>query len=86
MKKVSGINYFSLAALAFASIGLEVLLAFGIEPIIYGSPINEWTDLQTIIHWVVTCILWGAASWCIIHLAKKKLDFDLFRKGSKMAV
>ena len=46
MKKVSGINYFNLAALAFASIGLEVLLVFGIEPVIYGSSINEWTDLQ----------------------------------------
>ncbi len=86
MKKVSGINYFSLAALAFLSIGLEVLLAFGIEPMMYGSPINEWTDLQNIIHWLATCILWGTASWYIIHYAKKKFDFDLFQKGNKMAV
>lgn len=86
MKKVSGMNYFSLAVLAFASIGLEVLLAFGIEPMIYGSPMNEWTDLQNIIHWLATCILWGTASGYLIHYAKKKFDFDLFQKGNKMAV
>lgn len=86
MKKVSGINFFNLAVLAFAGIGLEALLAFGIEPMIYGSPLNEWTDLQNIIHWVATCILWGAVSWYIIYFAKKKYDFDLFQKGNKMAV
>ncbi len=85
MKKASGINYMILALLAFASIGLEVLLAFGLEPMIYSSPINEWTDLQTIIHWVVTCSLWGVASWRIVRFAKKKYDFDLFQKGDKMS-
>lgn len=61
MKKVSGMNYIILAMSAFASIGLELLLAFGIEPLLYGVSMSEWTDLQIIIHWVVTCILWGAA-------------------------
>lgn len=86
MKKVSGMNYIILALLAFASLGLEVLLAFGIEPIIYGAPINEWTDLQNVIHWVITCILWGTASWFITLYAKKKYNFDIFQKGNKMAV
>ncbi|MDE5817846.1 MAG: hypothetical protein K2I07_00775 [Lachnospiraceae bacterium] len=86
MKKATGINYIILAMLAFACLGLEVVLAFWIEPIIWGSQINEWTDLQTIIHWVVTCSLWGVASCCIILFAKKKYNFDLFQKGNKMAV
>lgn len=74
-----------LSLLAFAGLGLEVLLAFGIEPMIYGAPMNEWTDMQTIIHWVITCTLWCAVSWCIIQLAKEKYGFDIFQKGSKMA-
>lgn len=86
MKKESGMGYFMLALLAFAGIGLEVVLAFGIEPFIYGAPIKEWTDLQAIGHWVMTCILWGAVSWGIVRFAKKKLDFDIFQKGSKVAV
>lgn len=79
-------NYIILAMLAFASLGLEVLLAFGIEPLIYGAPINEWTDFQNVIHWVITCILWGTASWYIIQYAKKKYNFNIFQKGNKMAV
>lgn len=86
MKKVSGINYIVLAISAFASLGLEVLLALGIEPIIYGASIDKWTDLQNIIHWVITCILWGIASWFIIQFAKKKYNFDIFEKGKKMAI
>ncbi|MCM1058095.1 MAG: hypothetical protein NC517_10875 [Firmicutes bacterium] len=86
MKKISGMNYIILSALAFGSLGLELLLAFGIEPILYGASISEWTELQTIIHWVLICILWGIASLCIIQFAKKKYDFDIFQKGTKMAV
>ena len=72
MRKISGVNCIILAMSAFAGLGLEGLLAFGIEPMIYGAPINQWTDLQTVIHWTVTCILWGAVSWSIIRFAKKK--------------
>lgn len=86
MKKVTGTDYLVLALLAFAGIGLEIVLAFGIEPILYGASIGEWTDLQNIIHWVVTCILWGLVSWYLIRFAKKKYEFDIFQKGDKMAV
>lgn len=86
MRKISGVNCIILAMSAFAGLGLEVLLAFGIEPMIYGAPINQWTDLQTVIHWAVTCILWGAVSWSIIRFAKKKYNFDIFQRGNKMAV
>lgn len=86
MKKVTGTDYLVLALLAFAGIGLEIVLAFGIEPMLYGASIGEWTDLQNIIHWVVTCILWGLVSWYLVHFAKKKYEFDIFQKGDKMAV
>lgn len=86
MKKESGMGYFLLALAAFAGIGLEIALAFGIEPILYGVSMKEWTDLQAILHWVMTCILWGAASFGIVLFAKKKYAFDIFQKGTKMAV
>lgn len=80
MKKATGINYIILAMLAFAGLGLEVVLAFWIEPMIYGSPINDWTDLQTIIHWVVTCSLWGVASYGIIHCRNYMGNRTLFHQ------
>lgn len=86
MKKASGINYILLAVLAFASLGLEVLLAFGIEPLLYGAPMNAWTDLQNVLHWIITCVLWGAASWYMVRFAKRNYHFDIFQKGNKMTV
>ncbi len=86
MKKVSGIRYMLLAMAAFAGLGLEILLAFIIEPAIYGAPLNGWSDWQNIMHWVATCILWGAVSWYIVQFAKKTYRFDIFQKGSKVAV
>lgn len=86
MKKIIGNTYFILAILAFASLGLEVLLAFGIEQNIYGTSMNNWTDWQNIIHWVVTCALWGIASWYLVKTAKAKCDFNIFQKGNKVAV
>lgn len=86
MKKVTGTDYLVLALLAFAGVGLEIVLAFGIEPLIYGASIGQWTDLQNIIHWVITCILWGLVSWYLVHFAKIKYDFNIFQKGDKMAV
>lgn len=86
MKKISGMNYMILALLAFAGLGLEMVLAFGIEPAIYGTAMSEWTNLQNIIHWIITCILWGAASWGIVSFAKKKYNFDIFQKGNKVAI
>lgn len=85
MKKASGIHFLLLAILAFAGIGLEVVLAFGIEPLLYGTPLNEWSDKQTILHWIITCILWGAVSFGIVRLAKNKYGFDLLQRGSKLS-
>lgn len=86
MKRATGSDFLSLAALAFGGIGLEVVLAFGIEPLIYGAAMSEWSDLQNILHWIITCALWGGVSWGLIHTAKKSYGFDLFRRGNKVAV
>ena len=78
MKK--GFFYLAMALLAFAGIGLEVILAFGLEPVLYGAELKDWTVSQNIIHWILTCILWGASAFGVITLAKKKGDFDIFQK------
>ena len=82
MKK--GFFYLAMALLAFVGIGFEVLLAYGIEPSLYGAEIKNWTDTQNIIHWILTCILWGASAFGVITLAKKKGDFNIFQKGKKI--
>jgi len=86
MREAGGIDFLLLAVLACAGIGLEVLLAYGIEPFLYGGDIGAWSDVQLILHWIITCALWGGAAVGIIRLAEKKYGVDLFQRGKKMAV
>ena len=53
---VRGIDYLYLALYAFGGLGLEVLLAFIIEPKLYGE---NMSNLQNISHWIITCVIWA---------------------------
>lgn len=77
-KKITGWDYLSYALLAFGGLGLEVLLAFVLEPILYGVSMNEWSTFQNILHWIMTCILWGLVCILLVKSAKKNYQFDLF--------
>lgn len=79
-----GWNYFIYAMLAFAGLGIELLLAFLIEPFIYGCQMNEWSTIQNISHWVITCICWGMICFLMTKNAKTKYSFDIFRRQVKM--
>jgi hypothetical protein len=72
---IKGFDYFNLALLSFAALGLELILAF-IEPFIYGRPVDfkNWT---VILHWLITYVLWGIAVFLIISYAKKQLGFRI---------
>lgn len=77
-------SFFRLALYAFTSLGLEAVLAFLIEPHIYGATIKEWTVTQFIYHWVLTCTLWGIVTFLIVNTAKEKYGFDIFTKGKRL--
>ncbi len=79
-----GFTYFLLALLAFAALGLEVLLAFFIEPLVYGAQMQQWSVLQMILHWLVTCTLWGMVSSVLIQFASQRLDFDFLKRGNRV--
>lgn len=83
MKKPSGLKYLILAMLAFAGLGLEVVLAFVLEPLLYHAPMQSWTDLQNILHWIITCAVWGLLSWGIIRFARKQYGYNLFERKKK---
>ena len=44
----------------------------------------EWSDLQYISHWIITCIMWGIISFLIMNFSKRKYDFDIWEKGKKV--
>lgn len=82
MKKEKWI-FLILALFAFLALGLEVILAFWLEPGLFGAVMNEWSDRQNILHWLFTCALWGCAAIGLIQAAKK-YEFHLFESGSRV--
>ena len=70
--------------IAFAGLGFEAVLAFMIEPLLYGCDMKSWSVTHNVIHWILTCIVWGLTGFLVIRLAKRFEDFDIFKKGKKM--
>ncbi|MBO5303173.1 MAG: hypothetical protein J6A92_03900 [Lachnospiraceae bacterium] len=74
MKKETGLDYLWLALYAFGGIGLELVLAFGIEPLLYGgTQMADWGTWQNILHWILTCIVWGTVGVILVKHVKKPM-------------
>jgi len=78
------IPFLALALLAFVGLGLEVLLALAIEPLLYGKEMSQWETAQYILHWVMTCIVWGVVALALIVVAQKKLTFAVWLVQAKL--
>lgn len=81
-----GFTFFVLSLFAFAGLGLEVLLAFLIEPLVYGKELSNFTTTENILHWIMTCIIWAVVSLILIKVAKNKLNFDIFSQNDTIGI
>ncbi|HLW33954.1 MAG TPA: hypothetical protein VKX40_16965 [Aequorivita sp.] len=81
-KAKKGLAFFILSLLAVAGMGSEVLLAFFIEPLVYGKGLWDFSTREIISHWLVTCIILLIIILLLVKLAKKKLAFDIFSQRS----
>ena len=84
VSRKTGIRFLEYALIAFAGLGLEVLLWIVLEPMLYGCPSNEWSTFQNISHWILTCICWGAVFFFLVKQAKKECGYDLFAPQEKV--
>ena len=78
--KTAGVwDYFSLGLTAFGGLGMEAVYAYFLEPFVYGAPMQEWTPVQTIIHWICICITWGVLEFGCFESVRKNtmLTFGL---------
>lgn len=75
--KSESYQYFEYAMLAFGGLGIEVLYAYWLEPLIYGHSMKEFTTIECIIHWSVTIITWLVVASLTVRSAKKNLGFQL---------
>ena len=70
----------SLSLDAFAGLGLEVLLAFWLEPMIYGRTMEQWNTWQSVLHWCITCIIWGSVAGYLLWSADKNYGLKLIKR------
>ena len=83
--KGAGLKFLLLFLLAFAGHGTEFIHLFTWEPLIFGEIVSWYSEpWKLILHWIATCVLWGIVSYLLIQIAKRKLDFNVCVKGSKM--
>ncbi|MDE6975239.1 MAG: hypothetical protein K2P38_19450, partial [Lachnospiraceae bacterium] len=83
---MKGSDFLWLAMDAFGGLGLEVVYAFWLEPAVYGVPMEEFTQGQTILHWILTCVTWGIVAYVLIRKAKGKYRFPMLDKGKEMRI
>lgn len=84
--KSEGYQYFEYAMWAFGGLGLEVLYAYWLEPLIYGHSMKEFTTAETIIHWTITILTWLVVACLTIRSAQNNLGFQLRGTQSKWSL
>lgn len=82
--KSSGIVYLILALLAFSGLGLELALGFGVEPLLFGKSFAEYTVWESVLHWVLTCIVWFAVAYSLLKFSQKR-GFDFLAQKERLS-
>lgn len=80
-----GSDFLFLALYAFAGFAFELLLAYVIEPFM-GIAIDSMTTAQNIVHWIITCIVWGLIGWLLIRVSREKYGFDIMEEKSSLKI
>ncbi len=82
--KSRGIIFLLLALLAFCGLGLELILALFIEPLLFGKALPDFTVFENIAHWCLTCIVWAAVAFVLLR-SSQKLGFDPLSQKEKIS-
>ena len=72
-----GFSFLLYALEAFGVVGMELLIGNVIEPKIYGVEMSKFNAWQSILHWILTCTVWGIGAFLIMKDCKKSKGVDL---------
>ena len=73
-----GWKYLLLSFLAFAGLGLELVIVMTLSSLIGQQVGFHSPPMHLIIHWILTCITWLGVAWLLLYNAKKRYGFDAF--------
>lgn len=82
-RSVKGADFLYLALYAAAGFGLELVLAGWIEPML-GITIGEMTAVQSIVHWLIMCVLWGCIGIVLMRVSKNKYGFAVTEERAEL--
>lgn len=79
--KKSSWDYLWYALYAFAGLGVEIVLLSLLEPMLFGGiSSSNYSEIQRIIHWLLTSLCWGTIAILLVRNAKKKLSLHVISK------
>ncbi|MDR2047092.1 MAG: hypothetical protein LBP79_04225 [Clostridiales bacterium] len=81
-----GFLFLGLALAAFLGLGLEMIPAYLIEPVIYGGQAADWNTAEILIHWSVTCVIWGIFTASLCAFAAKKSGESVFKQKKPLRI
>lgn len=82
-KKKTVWDYLWYALYAFLALGLEIVLLSVFEPLLFGKVKNSaYSDMQKIIHWLLTILCWVVMIIYLKKSAKKNMGFNVFSNNS----
>lgn len=64
-KEDTAMDYLGYALYAFGGLGLEILLVM-LETSVWGVQRGNWTITQHVIHWSITCLIWGVSGYILM--------------------
>jgi hypothetical protein len=64
-KENTAMDYLGYALYAFGGLGLEILIMI-LETRFWGVQSGSWTITQHVIHWGITCLIWGIVGYALM--------------------
>jgi hypothetical protein len=80
--KHRGSSFLILALLAFGGLGLELLLVV-LEPVLFGKDFADYTTLESVLHWSLTCLVWAAVAFALLR-SSQKLSLNPFSQKDQI--
>ena len=74
---LEGLKFLGYGIEVFGVIGFELLWGYYIEPKLYNCGVKDFNTWQMIVHWIVTCAVWGFGGFSVIKECAKKSGVDL---------
>ncbi|WMJ88010.1 hypothetical protein [Anaerocolumna sp. MB42-C2] len=80
----TGLTYLLLAQGIFLCACIEGIYGYLLEPLLFDTFINDAGTIQSIIHWVITCISWGVFIMIFLRTAQKRCNFQILETSKPL--